>query len=100
MRNITTLLAVSLAAITFAQHAHPAPKVAPKIAMKAAAKPMTCAVMPANKVSVAAATKAKMFADYKGNRYFFCCDGCPQMFKKSPAKYAKAAHIKTPKLGK
>ena len=88
MKISITLFAISLAAITFAQHSHPT--------AKAAAKPMTCAVMPANKVNVAAATKAKMFADYKGNRYFFCCDGCPQAFKKNPAKYAKAAHIKSP----
>jgi YHS domain-containing protein len=89
MKRITTMLTISIAALTFAQHSHPAPKVA--------AKPITCAVMPNNKVNIAAATKAKMFADYKGNRYFFCCAGCPEAFKKSPAKYVKAAHIKTPK---
>jgi len=58
---------------------------------------ITCAVMPTNKVDIAKATKAGMFADYKGNRYFFCCGGCPEAFKKDSAKYAKAAHIKTPK---
>jgi len=58
---------------------------------------IACAVMPSNKVDVAAATKAKMFADYKGKRYFFCCGGCPDAFKKDPAKYAKAASIPTPK---
>ncbi|HEY3781139.1 MAG TPA: YHS domain-containing protein [Fimbriimonadaceae bacterium] len=48
-------------------------------------------------VNIADATKNKMFTDYKGNRYFFCCNGCPQEFKKEPAKYSKAPHIKTPK---
>jgi YHS domain-containing protein len=69
---------------------------------KKAATPETiaCPVMPANKVNVKAATAKKMFADYKGNRYFFCCAGCPEAFKKDSAKYAKAAHIATPKAGK
>jgi len=26
---------------------------------------------------------------YKGKVYYFCCEGCPQKFKKNPAKYAK-----------
>ncbi len=58
-----------------------------------------CAVMP-NKVNIKDATAKKMYADYKGNRYFFCCGGCPTAFKKDPAKYAKAPHIKTPKAAK
>ena len=37
---------------------------------------------------------------YKGNRYFFCCGGCPAAFKKDPAKYAKNDHIKAPKEAK
>jgi YHS domain-containing protein len=66
---------------------------------KPAATPKTihCAVMAKDEVDIAKATKDKMFADYKGNRYFFCCEGCPAAFKKDPAKYAKAEHIPTPK---
>lgn len=56
-----------------------------------------CAVMPDHTVKIADATKSKMFADYKGRRYFFCCGGCPAQFKKNPAKYAKADSIPTPK---
>jgi YHS domain-containing protein len=66
----------------------------------AAPTQIACAVMPSNKVDIAKATKAGMFADYKGNRYFFCCGGCPDAFKKDSAKYAKGAHIKTPKAPK
>ena len=40
-------------------------------------------------VNIATATKKKLFSDYKGRRYYFCCPGCPAMFKKNPAKYAK-----------
>lgn len=58
---------------------------------------ISCAVMTGSKVNIKTATAKKMFADYKGRRYFFCCDGCPQAFKKNPAKYAKAPSIKTPK---
>ncbi|AIE86322.1 YHS domain-containing protein [Fimbriimonas ginsengisoli] len=66
---------------------------------KKAATPKTikCAVMPGNSLDIAKATKAGMFADYKGKRYFFCCAGCPDAFKKDPAKYAKGASIPTPK---
>jgi len=66
-------------------------------------KPQTkikCAVQTGNDVNIADATKHKMFADYKGNRYFFCCGGCPEEFKKNPAKYAKNPHIPTPKKSK
>ncbi|PKL15872.1 MAG: YHS domain-containing protein [Spirochaetae bacterium HGW-Spirochaetae-5] len=29
------------------------------------------------------------FADYKGNRIYFCCSSCPEDFKKDPEKYVK-----------
>ncbi|HVT12060.1 MAG TPA: YHS domain-containing protein [Fimbriimonadaceae bacterium] len=67
---------------------------------KSPAKPLKtikCAVQTGNDVNIAEATKHHMYADYKGNRYFFCCDGCPQMFKAHPDKFAKNAHIKSPK---
>ncbi|CAN5443638.1 hypothetical protein BH11ARM1_BH11ARM1_17360 [soil metagenome] len=60
-------------------------------------KTITCAVMPKDTVNIADATKKKMYSDYKGRRYFFCCMGCPESFKKDPAKYAKSASIPTPK---
>ncbi len=71
----------------------------PKKAAKTPAS-IKCAVMPSNDVNVKDATSKKMFADYKGSRYFFCCGGCPDSFKADPAKYASAAHIATPKAGK
>jgi len=27
--------------------------------------------------------------DYKGERVYFCCAGCPDTFKKNPEKYMK-----------
>lgn len=66
-------------------------------AQKAAPKEIACAVMKESKVDIKTATKAKMYADYKGRRYFFCCDGCPAAFKKDPAKYKKSASIALPK---
>jgi YHS domain-containing protein len=67
---------------------------------KAAPKEVACAVMPDHKVNIAEATKTKMFSDYKGKRYFFCCAGCPSAFKKDPAKFAKAESIPTPTTAK
>lgn len=87
-----SMLAIALVAtsVAFGQ-AKPKPGATPKA--------VECAVMKGHDVEVAKATKEKMFADYKGNRYFFCCGGCKPEFNKNPAKYAKAPHIKTPKKG-
>ena len=63
-------------------------------------KELTCPVMTDNKVNVKEATAKKMFADYKGRRYFFCCPGCPAAFKADPAKYKKSASIPVPKAVK
>lgn len=46
-------------------------------------KPQTvCPVMgdPINK---------NMYVDYKGYRIYFCCNECPEKFKKNPEKYMK-----------
>lgn len=90
MKNILVIVsALALATCSFAQ--------------KAPAKTPTeiaCAVMPDHKVNIAKATKDKMFSDYKGKRYFFCCAGCPGAFKATPAKYAKAPSIPTPSTKK
>jgi YHS domain-containing protein len=31
----------------------------------------------------------KVYTDYKGYRIYFCCEGCPDEFKKNPEKYMK-----------
>lgn len=63
----------------------------------AAPKTIKCAVMAEDDVDVAKAVKDKKFADYKGKRYFFCCDHCVAAFKKNPAKYSKSPSIPSPK---
>jgi YHS domain-containing protein len=60
-------------------------------------KTIACAVMTSNKVNIADATKKKMYSDYKGHRYFFCCGGCPEEFKKNPEKFKKSPSIAIPK---
>lgn len=32
---------------------------------------------------------SKLTASYDNKVYHFCCDGCPEKFKKNPEKYAK-----------
>jgi len=42
-----------------------------------------------------------IYADYKGYRYYFCCKGCDEEFKKNPEKYIekmKAAGITPEKI--
>jgi P-type Cu+ transporter len=89
-----SILAVSLAVTLTAALSAGAAKPAAK-----GKKPteLHCAVMKEHKVSVKEATGKKAFADYKGNRYFFCCPGCKPEFDKNPAKFAKSDHIPTPK---
>ena len=41
----------------------------------------TCPVMEGNKIN------PKIYVDYEGRRIYFCCQMCPPMFKKDPAKY-------------
>jgi YHS domain-containing protein len=31
----------------------------------------------------------KVYADYQGNRIYFCCQGCDAEFRKNPEKYLK-----------
>jgi YHS domain-containing protein len=89
---ILVALVASVAGATMAQEA--------KTQDVKSRKLISCAVMPSNKVDIAKATAKHMYADYKGKRYFFCCEGCPAEFKAAPAKYAKSASIPTPKKGK
>ncbi len=35
------------------------------------------------------AVKKDIFVDYSGRRIYFCCNGCPDTFKKDPEKYLK-----------
>lgn len=89
MKPILLSILIAIAAVSIAQ--------TPKSKAPAAAPTeIACPVMPSHKVKIAQATKDKMFADYKGRRYFFCCAGCPPEFKADPAKFAKAASIAVP----
>ena len=94
MKGFVLSLVVGLVAATTAFAGPQDAKAKPKTEIKPVA--MVCAVETDHKIDIKKATAAKMFADYKGNRYFFCCSGCPEEFKKNPEKYTKSAHIKTP----
>ncbi|HZH97660.1 MAG TPA: YHS domain-containing protein [Fimbriimonadaceae bacterium] len=63
----------------------------------AAKKEISCAVMKGDMVNIKEATASKMYTDYKGRRYFFCCKSCLPAFKKNPEKYAKNDSIPAPK---
>lgn len=92
MKKLSLLALFSLALVGGA-----AAQTKPKTPAKAPTK-ISCAVQEGDMIDVADATKKHMYADYKGKRYFFCCAGCPDAFKKDPAKYAKTApSIPTPK---
>ena len=84
-----SIVVAALAISAFAQGSKKAPPAPPK--------KLHCAVMTQNAVDPAKATKAKLFADFKGRRYFFCCAMCPPQFKKNPAKFAKNDSVPIPK---
>ena len=45
-------------------------------------------ICPVMKSVIASEKGAVGYQDHEGKRYYFCCDGCPQVFKKDPAKWA------------
>ena len=88
MKTVLSLLAlVALGASVVAQMGHHISKNAKHV--------ITCPIS-GDKVDIDKATKAHLFADYKGNRYYFCCADCPPAFKKNPAKYAGKPHMPIP----
>lgn len=88
MKHLITLAITALSLTAFAQMNHGVSKTAKHV--------IACPVT-GDKVDMDKATKTKMYADYKGNRYFFCCNDCPPKFKANSAKYAAKPHIKSPK---
>ncbi len=63
-------------------------------------KELHCAVMKEDKVDVKKATKAKLYSDYNGRRYYFCCAGCKPKFDADPAKYKDGDSAPIPKKKK
>ena len=47
------------------------------------AKPQTVCPVLGGKIN------QQIYADYKGKRIYFCCQGCDKEFKKDPDKYLK-----------
>lgn len=94
MKKLVLLVSVgTLVGGVFAfQGTKPKPKKAEKTPTK-----VHCPIMKEHTVDIAKATKTKMYADYKGRRYFFCCGGCPAVFKENPEKYRKSESIPVPK---
>jgi YHS domain-containing protein len=45
-----------------------------------------CLIME-NTVDKAGAEKKGLVREYKGKKYYFCCDGCPEKFDKNPEGY-------------
>ncbi|MEK7448403.1 MAG: YHS domain-containing protein [Planctomycetota bacterium] len=45
-----------------------------------------CAVMPQNEFTL---MRSSSLLEYQGKRYYFCCGGCQETFKKNPEKYIK-----------
>jgi YHS domain-containing protein len=83
------ILMIAVAALSVGSFAQTKPK--------GEKKEISCAVMKGDMVNIKEATAGKMYADYKGRRYFFCCKSCVPAFKKNPDKYAKNDSIPVPK---
>lgn len=99
MKPFAFAFTLVVAGSAFAQVAKPKTPAKPVVKKPVVVKPITeikCPVMPSHKVKIADAMKSKMYTDYKGRRYFFCCAGCPPAFKADPAKYAKMDSIPVP----
>jgi YHS domain-containing protein len=53
-------------------------------------------VCPVMKHEISKVTADTARSEYKGNTYYFCCEGCKPAFDKDPAKYVKAAEKAKP----
>ncbi len=42
---------------------------------------------------VASPDRSAGHVDYKGKRYYFCCNSCDQLFNEDPEKYADGRHL-------
>jgi len=89
MKTTLTIIAIAAFAVNTYAQMEPLPKGTKHV--------IKCPVT-GDKLDRDKATKTHMYADYKGNRYFFCCAGCPEQFKANPAKYKNKQHTKTPKV--
>lgn len=50
---------------------------------------LTCPVMKGIPVDKDKAEKAGLVREYKGKKYYFCCDACLVEFDQNPAEFAK-----------
>lgn len=50
---------------------------------------LTCPVMKGIPVNKDEAEKAGLVREYKGKKYYFCCEACVIDFDQSPEEYAK-----------
>ena len=86
MKNLTLIAALAVFATgAYAQGGKKAPT------------EINCAVMKSEKANIKTATSNKLFSDYKGRRYYFCCTSCKPAFDKDPKKYANSPSVPTPK---
>ncbi len=69
----------------------------PASVVRAEDKPVT--ICPVLHNPIAAVTKETQFSDFKGVRYYFCCDGCKPQFDKDQAKFLKDDKSKGKLLG-
>ncbi|MCR4274877.1 MAG: YHS domain-containing protein [Candidatus Campbellbacteria bacterium] len=49
---------------------------------------VVCPIM-GSPVDKAEAEKRGLVREYKGEKYYFCCNGCPEKFEKNPENYTK-----------
>lgn len=48
-----------------------------------------CPVMKSMAVDREEAEKAGLVREFKGKKYYFCCNGCVKDFERSPEQYAR-----------
>lgn len=97
MSKFSILLIAAVAVLSPLAQAQTKPKPAPKPKPVAAMpKTIKCCVMTNQVIDIKEATKHRAYADYKGRRYYFCCESCPGVFKKNPEKYKNNASLPIP----
>lgn len=58
----------------------------------------TCPVM-GSPVDKKVAAEEGLVREYKGEKYYFCCEGCPEKFEKNPESYIEKNSVSSDKSG-
>lgn len=89
MVGAALMLAAGCLVVGCGESAKPTPTPKPKATAAVAPVPPAATTAIAQKICpvMGGPINPKIYVDYQGRRVYFCCNACPEAFKKDPEKY-------------